>query len=89
MPAILYGRRPRRAASIDPAVAQQERLYLLTRLLQRVVGSLASPYQVADRLMAFVRNLDRGQFARPVQARQAHSVPTVCLHPGARTPGNQ
>lgn len=61
------GARPRLAAGIDAAVTQQERLNLLARLLQRVGGSLASSHQIADRLMTFIRNPDRGQFARPVQ----------------------
>ncbi|CDM60156.1 hypothetical protein LPU83_pLPU83b_0161 (plasmid) [Rhizobium favelukesii] len=81
--------RPWLATGIDAAVTQQERLNLLARLLQRVAGSLASPHQVADRLMAFIRNPDRRQFTRPVQACQAYGIPAVCLHPVARTLGNQ
>ncbi len=83
------GTRPWFAAGIDPAMTQQEGLKLLTGLLQRVAGRLARPHQIADRLMAFIWDPDRGQFARPVQARQTHGIPAVCLHPIARTFGYQ
>jgi len=56
-------------------VTQQERLKLLTRLFQRIAGSLAGSHQVSDRLVSFIRNRDRGQFARAVQARQADGIP--------------
>jgi hypothetical protein len=39
--------------------------------------------------MAFVRNPDRGQLARPVQACQAHRIAAVRLHPVARPLGYQ
>lgn len=39
--------------------------------------------------MSFVRNPDRGQLARAMQARQAYGIPAVCLHSVARTLGNQ
>jgi hypothetical protein len=55
---------------------------LLTCLLRSVVGNLARPYQVADRLMTFVGNLDCGQFTRPVKARQALRHPGDSSSPG-------
>ncbi|MCY1235648.1 hypothetical protein D9M72_482710 [compost metagenome] len=70
-------------------MTQQERLKLLARLFQRIAGCLASPHQVADRLMSFIWNPDRGQLARAVQARQADSIPAVGLHPVARSLGHQ
>ncbi|SEI00133.1 hypothetical protein SAMN05216228_101595 [Rhizobium tibeticum] len=79
------GTRPWFAAGIDPAVTQQERLKLLARLFQSTAGRLASPHQVADRLMAFIRNPDRSQLARAMQACQTYGIPAVCLHPVTRT----
>jgi hypothetical protein len=81
--------RPRGLAAVADLVAQQKRLELVTGLRARVHRILARPRQVADRLVAGVRNPHRAQLARAREFGQAQAVTPVGLDAIARAFGNQ
>ena len=51
-------------AGIAPAVTQKKALDALTDLAHVLRGGLAGANKIAHRLMRFVRDPDRGEFAR-------------------------
>jgi hypothetical protein len=74
---------------IDPAMAQQERLQLLTRPLAGLDRRFPRPHQIAHRFMPAVRDPNRRQLACPEELCQVYRVATVGLDPIARPRGDQ
>lgn len=66
------------------AMTQQETGQLLTSLSQRADRSQTRPHQIADRLVRFIGDPDRGQFTGPVQLGEVDRVPSVGLDPLTR-----
>ena len=76
--------RPVAAASVNPAVPEQEGKQLLAFAAKIVRCRLAGADKIAHRLMSRVGRPHPRQFARPMQPRQRHRVAPVRLDPLAR-----
>jgi hypothetical protein len=57
---------------------------LLTGLTKTADRRQTGAHEIADRLMSRIRNPDRGQFAHPMQLRQADRISAVGLDPISR-----
>ena len=63
------------------AMTQEKTRELLTGLAQTADRRQTRAHEIADRLMSWIGNPDRRQFARPMQLAQADRVPAVGLDP--------
>jgi hypothetical protein len=80
--------RPVALALVTVAVAQQKRLQAVAAAALVVHGVGARAAQIADGFIGRLRHVDGRQFARAVQASQAHRVAFVGLDPLTRARGD-
>jgi hypothetical protein len=81
-------RRPGALAGIPNAVAQQQRLELVTRRTLRTDRILTGTRQISDRLVGLVGHVHRRELARARQPRQLQAVTPIGLDALARSARN-
>ena len=63
------------------AMTQEKTGELLTGLTQAADGRKTCAYEIADRLMSWIRNPDSGQFTGAMQLGEVHRIPPFGLDP--------
>ena len=77
--------RPVAAATVNPAVPEEEGKQAADAFAEDRPRRLASARKIAHRLMGRVRHPHSSQFAGPMQTRQRDRIPTVRLDPFTRS----
>jgi len=80
---------PRTLAGVTVAVAEQESFALRPPAPQVLHRVGPRPAEIAHGFVARLRHMDRGQFTRPVQARELEGVAPIGLDPLAWPRGDQ
>ena len=71
------------------AMTQEKARELLTGLTQTADGRKTCAYEIADRLMTWIRNPHSGQFTGTMQLGQVDRIPPVGLDPISRLTWDQ
>ena len=68
-------------------MTQEKARELLTGLTQTADGRKTCAYEIADRLVSWIRNPDSGQFSGAMQHGEVDRIPPVGLDPISRLAG--